>query len=572
MTLPPHHAWTMRRLISGLPVNGELAELPEPFQAVARRLDALPLEARQMPWEAFLIDLEDRDEIIRTMAAVPYEGDRPEAPPDDETADDWGPIRLGTLPPAEPFPLDVLPGPMARLVIDGAEAIGCPPDLIALPVLVVAGGVIGRSVALKLKQDYFASACLWGATVAPPGEAKTPGWELASKAVALIDQGLKDDHRREMEKAEAEANNLPEGKRRSKPPPPPKRRRIDVDDITMEDVPVLLAENPRGLIRLVDELTSIMLGMNQYKGGKGNDRPIGLKLWSSEAIKKDRVGHVNNIPVCCSHPFYSIGGGIQPDMLGLMVDSAGRADGFMDRWLFAYPDSLPIPEWTGGGVPDAVNKDWCDLVGRLWARLMNDKEGRSVPHVAFLTPEGETAWIAGYNAHSAEMNAPDFPPSLKGPWGKFREYAGRLALVLACVHHAADPALDPADSPWVGPQIVRDAWRLVDYFKAHARRIHGVIDLGPGAGGDAYRAIVQWVRKGGRPSFSESEFTQARRWVKPGDLAAALKALIRRNVIREAPAERDAECQDGKPKGGRPPSPVYLVNPALFDPENPENP
>ena len=34
---------------------------------------------------------------------------------------------------------------------------------------------------------------------------------------------------------------------------PPRPRRIDVDDITMESIPLILADNPRGLIMVRDE-------------------------------------------------------------------------------------------------------------------------------------------------------------------------------------------------------------------------------------------------------------------------------------------------------------------------------
>ena len=36
----------------------------------------------------------------------------------------------------------------------------CPPDFLGLPALAVVGGVIGRSVSLKLKDGYFAGATL----------------------------------------------------------------------------------------------------------------------------------------------------------------------------------------------------------------------------------------------------------------------------------------------------------------------------------------------------------------------------------------------------------------------------
>ena len=82
--------------------------------------------------------------------------------------------------------------------------------------------------------------------------------------------------------------------KKGKPPPPPKPRRIDIDDATMEVLPLILADNPRGLVMIRDELSAFILGMNQFKGGKGNDRSNALKIWSGDAIVKDRVGHENN--------------------------------------------------------------------------------------------------------------------------------------------------------------------------------------------------------------------------------------------------------------------------------------
>jgi hypothetical protein len=345
----------------------------------------------------------------------------------------------------------------------------------------------------------------------------------------------------------------------SRPPPAPKPRRIDVDDATMEVLPAILADNPRGLVMIRDELSAFILGMNQYKaGGKGNDRSNALKIWSGDRILKDRVNHENNAPIRCPHPALTLAGGFVPDMLGELVDPRGRADGFVDRFLLVYPDPLPVADWSDRGIPEDVAADWRWLIARLWARPMDVKDGRSVPHVAYFTPEAETRWVERYNTLSAEMNAADFPPSLRGPWGKLREYAGRLALILTLLHHAADPAADPLIVPRVGPRRVDDAWRSIGYFKGHVRRVHAAIASGPSSGTTrAVKAIVDWIRDGRRASFTESEIGQARRWIG-ADLADALSFLIGRGAIRDRPAPQTG------PKGGRPPSPAYDVNPLLL--------
>ena len=553
-------AWVVACLLSDRPVNGELAEVDPEFRSIARRLNGLPFVERSLAWESFLDGRPDRDKINAVACAAEPDEPCPDKTEDDEPADDWGPIRIGSLPPAAPFPIDVFPGPMARFVREAEEAIGCPPDFIAVSALVVASGAIGRSVSLKLKDDYFVGAVLWAANVGPPSDGKTPGYKIASAPVRRIDEGLREDHDRAMMEWDVESSSPgPDGKKKQKLPPVPRPRRIDVDDITMEALPSIMADNPRGLIRLPDELTSIFLGMNQYKGGKGNDRPTMLKIWSGEPIKKDRVNHEANIPIRCAHPFLSIVGGIPPDKLCSMVDAAGHADGFLDRWLFAYPDMLPVPEWSIRGVSDEAISDWCELVGLLWARPMNVKEGRFIPHVAFFTPDGETTWIEHYNAHSAEMNSRDFPPSLRGPWGKLREYAGRLALVLACLHHAPDPTADPSSPPRVGPDLVKHAWRLVAYFKAHARRVYAAIGGKAENGNDDVKALLGWIIRNDNASFSTRDIDRNFDRFKDheAELVDALSWMTARNLIRPV-------MVDATSKPGRRPSPQYEANPELW--------
>jgi hypothetical protein len=561
----PLDAWTLRRLVTGLHVNGELQALSGPFRLLGDRLADLPVRDRQNALEGFLAGREDAAEIVLALADVDPTGSPPHPGPDDPV-DDWPPLRFGELPGVEPFPVDVLPMPAARLVIEGAEAIGCPRDFVALPALAVAGGIIGRSISLFLKHNYFAGATIFASCVGPPSDGKTPALKAVAAAVRRIDKSLEAEHEQAMERWQEECSrDGPNGKKR-KPPPPPKPQRIDIDDITMEALPLILADNPRGLLMIRDELTAFVMGMNQFKGGKGNDRANALKLWSGDAIKKDRVNHENNVPIRCPHPTLSIVGGMPPDMLGALLDPKGRADGFIDRFLLAYPDPRPVADWSERGIPEETIDDWSGLVARLWARPMNVKEGRPVPHVAHFTPEGKAAWRGHYDSHADEMNRADFPPQLRGPWGKLREYAGRLTLILACLDLAADPTAEPSDVPAVGPRIVDDAWRLVAYFKSHSRRVHAAIALGSGIGGSpVVRAIVEWVRAGRRSSFSERDVKQARRWIDSEKLAEALDYLTDRNVIRpqEVPSDR--------PKVGRPSSPVFDVNPALLNTQNPQN-
>ena len=112
--------------------------------------------------------------LHRRLTSMP--GPRPNLPPAGPEGDDpeWGPIRLGALPPAEPFPLDVLPEPARALAKAAAWSIACPIDFPAVATLAAASGLIGRSASLLVKPGYFAPASLYLALVGGTSSGKSP--------------------------------------------------------------------------------------------------------------------------------------------------------------------------------------------------------------------------------------------------------------------------------------------------------------------------------------------------------------------------------------------------------------
>jgi hypothetical protein len=545
-----------------MPLNGELDILSEPWRSLAEKLAATPEAERGGILHGFVIGRADQDDTIAALANADPNGPPP-TPAAAPSANDWPPLRLDELPPVEPFPLDVLPPLTAQLAIGGAQAIGCAPDFLGMFMLAVAAGTIGRSVSLLLKPSYFVGPTLYVGCVGPPSDGKTPSLKAAAAAVRAIDDKLAEEHADAMAKWRADQVG-PDGKPIKNPPPPPKPQRIDIDDFTLEVLPMILEDNPRGLIAIRDELSAFMLGMNQYKQGRGNDRSNAIKIWSGDRIVKDRVQHENRVPIRCVHPQLTIVGGLTPDMLGELLDPRDRADGFIDRFLLVYPDPLPVADWSDRGIPEDLADEWRALIARLWERNLDFKDGKSVPHVAQFTPQGKARWRDQYDAHSTEMNADDFPPFLRGCWGKLREFAGRLTLILMLMHQASDPTADPRTVPHADARHVDDAWRCVSYLKSHARRIHAVIARGPGTCETrAAKAIVEWIRRNNLLAFKEHDLKQARRWIKEEELADALAYLTERSAIRLCPVPQMG------PKAGRPPLPSYEVNPALLVSQNP---
>jgi len=250
------------------------------------------------------------------------------------------------------------------------------------------------------------------------------------------------------------------------PPIRPKMRRCIVDDITVEALATRLEQNPRGLLSAHDELTGFIKGLDQYKsGGKGNARQYYLKMWSNNAIYVDRKG--SDEPVVVPNPYVTLQGAIQPSVLGEI--RAGRDDGFLDRFIFAYPEP------HGGGYSDdtisaQAELTYYNVIGGLWDRQPAGVEDDEVrPRVVRMDPEAKELFIEAANNLATEMHAVGFPKVLRGPWLKLDTQLARLALILAVTRSVEEDA----ESERVTCSEMRNALRLLDYFKATTRKVYG---------------------------------------------------------------------------------------------------
>lgn len=475
----------------------------------------------------------------------------------ESSASSWETPDLDDAPPATPFPLDVFPDGLARLVTEAAETFPCPPDFLAVPCLAAASAAIGRSVALAVKDSWVESALLYLAFCAPPGSIKSESLKVAVNPLFEIQRNELYSFMFEKE-AFLERERFRKTSGATGPPEKmPPLRRLLVDDATTERLTVLLAENPRGLLMAADELTAWIAGMNQYKSG-GNDRQFYLKVYTGASITRDRTSQEDGLPIIVPHPFLTVCGAITPAKLPSLAGD-GSDDGFVDRILLSYPDPVRV-RFNTEPLSEAAQSDWSDAVGRLYARpIIPDDRGGFRPFLVRLTPQALAEYGAWFNAHCDETMDPDFPAHLKGPWAKMRGQCVRLALVLDSLWWAYDPA-GPSDIPGnVDVQTVRRAFTLMEYFKAHARRCHHAI-RGERGGNEDAAAILEWARRRptGRFSVKEAKDCFRRRFASsPNGLEDALAWLSGRRAVRKLAAP-------ARPKGGRIGSDVYEVHASLL--------
>jgi hypothetical protein len=231
-------------------------------------------------------------------------------------------------------------------------------------------------------------------------------------------------------------------------------------------------ENPRGLVVISDEITGWVLGMNEYKGGKGSDRQFWLSAWSGEPVKVDRKGNREEGSVIVPHPFLNVLGGIQPDMLQLLKNENSLEDGFLHLIAFSWPEEVPWSGEIGRSPSEEAEKAWEFVVGWLLrAEAERQPDGTEQPRLVRPTADADLVMRHWYRGHAAEHSAENFQKVLAGPWSKMRSYYFRLCLVLQHLMAACD-GVEPEAEIHLDENAATGAIALADYFKSHARVVY----------------------------------------------------------------------------------------------------
>jgi hypothetical protein len=243
-------------------------------------------------------------------------------------------------------------------------------------------------------------------------------------------------------------------------------KRTYADDTTVESLVGILEDNPRGVLIYKDELTGWVRSHDQYKaGGKGADRQHWLSVWSNQAIVVDRKSRQGD-PTYVERPWVSLVGGIQPAMLPELGGS--MEDGLLDRFLFAFPkhSHTDLSDSEIGADTEAQYADLYDKLSSL--RMVEDETGQEAPNVVPMSREARRLFKEIHDEIGRETLEPGFPLRLQGVWAKMRGYLARISLVLALCR-----SVEQNEPEEVEEQDVKNATRIVAYFKAHARRVYG---------------------------------------------------------------------------------------------------
>jgi hypothetical protein len=480
---------------------------------------------RGKTWSDLRALLEPRRPHVRARAyrteEASWAGDE-DAPPDADATTDEDPDRTGptpggsagdrvqagwrplqplpddALPPVHTLPPTLLPAALRSWLVDAAERLSVPLELVASPALVMLGGLIGRRLSLcpKRHDDWVVVPNVWGAVITRPGFLKSPAMHEAKRHLDRLAAAASAAHETRAAAVEVERviieTEIAKLKRDAsgKDGDPESIRttlaglqqrlaaavviptRFYTNDSTVEKLGVLLNENPAGLLLLRDELAGWLRTLD--KPGREGDREFFLEAWNGVgSFYVDRIGRGSlHIPALT----VGICGTMQPGKLQSYVAEAldeGRgADGLLQRFqLLVWPDF--DGEWHNVDRPPdlaARERAW-----RVFDAVAMLSAGR-LPAIRF-APDAQELFDAWRGELEARLRSDDeFTdcPAYESHVAKYRSLMPALALI----HHVADTVDAAAEgsvsfvSASVGLAAAQTAAASVDFFDEHARRVY----------------------------------------------------------------------------------------------------
>jgi hypothetical protein len=438
------------------------------------------------------------------------------------------PEQIARTIPVPPFPLGIFPDQVRVYLERGATAVGCPPDLLALPFLGYVGSAIGRTRLIEIKPRWRRKATLWTGVVAASGEGKSPADSYARAALDELQNEADARYQEQLVayRAEQARWKATDPTTRGEEPASPTYEHWYSTDATVEALAPMLQHNA-GLALACDELTAWARGCNAYKRG-GNDRQKYLEIWNGRPLKVDRK---TQGVIFVKDPVLGIIGGIQPERLHEMTREASAHDGLLPRFVWTYPDVTPT-DWSWGETGMDDLETMVDLF-----RSLRRPPSLTGPLILRPHPAARERWKTWYDeTHRAK---PTLPPLA-------REFASKLPPQLATLWLLLCTLWAPTDISGVASAArLDDAIELIEYLRAHARRVlvhFGTaapqVDAGLAGRVRAIleRAAVEEAETGGWISRTEI-WTQLHRNADASSLDGALAALQVEGVAesREVP-------------------------------------
>lgn len=359
-----------------------------------------------------------------------------------------------------PFPVEAFPEDIQEIINKAHDGMNHPVDYIASSLLVVAGAAIGNSIQVRLMADWIEKPIIYMAIVGEAGTNKSAPLSFAVKPLEAIDDIEMEKYNEEYRKFEVEFDKAL--RIRGVLPEPPGYKQMVLNDFTIEAMMQQHSINPRGMLVYKDELLNFVRNQSRYSNG--NDEMTWTSMFNGGNIQNTRK---DKRKTKLKNTCVSICGTIQPESLPEFAKGKTE-NGFIDRWLFAYPLRAKSPKFkTGRQVPEILDV-WDIVVKRIMTIEYNP-----TAEPLIMSPEAEQVFTVWYDALGEQKDVADV--AFRRAATKMERYCIRFAIILEALRYACDGEPVKEISQWA----IKGAIDLVYYYLVCGMKARTKFRAGP---------------------------------------------------------------------------------------------
>jgi hypothetical protein len=455
-----------------------------------------------------------------------------------------------------------LPEGLRAGCLDIAERLSCPLDYVAIPAIVGAGTALGNTVGILPKEfdeSWIVHAGFWGGIIGSPGSMKTPALNASLKPLHHLEEIAGNQYKLDyvqyksdkaaFDKAMADFKS---GKSTAFPiePTKPVKTRYIVNDVTYQALGEILAENPRGILALADELSGLLQSLDTP--GQEAARGFYLSGWGGQGnYTFDRITRDS---ITLTRYQLAVFGGFQPDRIKSYVRHAqsgnSKNDGLLQRFQL-----LVWPEHVGDyqHIDRPANKEALTQMTKAITSLnllsntplvgsTKNSAGVSLLHFDSSAQKLFNDW---YQKNEAMLRTGSLAPSEHSHFAKYRSLVPGLALLFHLINGHQGPVSE--DSLGTALQFAR-------YLKSHAKRTYGSVN---GLDSAPAKALARKLLEGKLVDDFTQRSVLHKGWAGLSNKDAvllAVNALVEHNWLAEHLSENSGRKTT-----------IYKINPRIGD-------
>ncbi|MBV6484259.1 MAG: hypothetical protein KFKLKKLM_00753 [Flavobacteriales bacterium] len=357
--------------------------------------------------------------------------------------------------PTPLLPINGFPEYLQGFINEYVDVYNVPRDYIAASVIFSTALAIGNKLELETKYDNI--PILWLAIVGNVSSGKTEPLKTCLSYFTNKDKAAFKEYQINLSLYNAYNELSKKDKANTEPVEQPRYFQYLLNDYTPEALYNVHTVNNRGLCIYRDELKGWLDDFGRYS--KSGEQSTMLSTFYRQPMQINRA---SKEPIFIDKPCIYISGGIQPEILNDLAKDNRAENGFLSRFMFAYPDLADKQQYSKA----RLNKDTLLNYHKYLSVLDN------LTSIVDLTlnDEAETLYSNWYNDNAEKTNK-ELTGYLKGVYGKLDVISLRLAIVV----HGMKLVCNQETNTQITESTMQTAIDLIEYFRATALKVYDKI-------------------------------------------------------------------------------------------------